>query len=153
MWLQLSQIDKRCVFCTIIYYKTVICRMLSTFFMKKSSAALTTVMHTGKPLLWNNYFIVTSSYFFLQQNETGFNVDQTSAQSVPATYVTFNELECTPPTVGSYEVKIRNNGANQASGSSGPAYFLVYDSLCYDCNINTLTCIQKVNHLTWNYGI
>lgn len=82
--------------------------------------------------------------FVLQQNETGFVVDSSSPEYVAATYVTFNELTCAPPTIGSYEVKIDNNGASSNSGSSGPAYFLVYDSLCYDCNINTLTCVQKV---------
>lgn len=82
--------------------------------------------------------------FVFQQNETGFVVDSSSPEYVAATYVTFNELTCAPPTIGSYEVKIDNNGASSDSGSSGPAYFLVYDSLCYDCNINTLTCVQKV---------
>lgn len=83
-------------------------------------------------------------FFLFQQNETGFVVDSSSPEYVAATYVTFNELTCAPPTIGSYEVKIDNNGASSNSGSSGPAYFLVYDSLCYDCNINTLTCVQKV---------
>lgn len=82
--------------------------------------------------------------FVFQQNETGFVVDSSSPEYVAATYVTFNELTCAPPTIGSYEVKIDNNGASSDSGSSSPAYFLVYDSLCYDCNINTLTCVQKV---------
>lgn len=91
------------------------------------------------------FFTHLSFVFFLfQQNETGFVVDSSSPEYVAATYVTFNELTCAPPTIGSYEVKIDNNGASSDSGSSGPAYFLVYDSLCYDCNINTLTCVQKV---------
>lgn len=98
-------------------------------------------------LLWflSFLFVILSFVFFVfQQNETGFVVDSSSPEYVAATYVTFNELTCAPPTIGSYEVKIDNNGASSNSGSSGPAYFLVYDSLCYDCNINTLTCVQKV---------
>lgn len=100
-------------------------------------------------LLWFLFFFIRHPKFrFLsfvfQQNETGFVVDSSSPEYVAATYVTFNELTCAPPTIGSYEVKIDNNGASLNSGSSGPAYFLVYDSLCYDCNINTLTCVQKV---------
>lgn len=98
-------------------------------------------------LLWflSFLFVILSFVFFVfQQNETGFVVDSSSPEYVAATYVTFNELTCAPPTIGSYEVKIDNNGASLNSGSSGPAYFLVYDSLCYDCNINTLTCVQKV---------
>lgn len=71
-------------------------------------------------------------------------VDTSSTEYVTADYVTFNELTCVPPTVGSYEVKVSNNGASVNSGSSGPAHFLVYDSLCYSCDINTLTCVQKV---------
>lgn len=99
-----------------------------------------------------SFFLVVLSRFlsflFFQQNETGFVVDSSNPEYVAATYVTFNELTCAPPTIGSYEVKIDNNGAISNSGSSGPAYFLVYDSLCYDCNINTLTCVQKVNFFT-----
>lgn len=98
-------------------------------------------------LLWflSFLFVILSFVFFVfQQNETGFVVDSSSPEYVAATYVTFNELTCAPPTIGSYEVKIDNNGASSDSGSSSPAYFLVYDSLCYDCNINTLTCVQKV---------
>lgn len=100
-----------------------------------------------------SFFLVVLSRFlsflFFQQNETGFVVDSSNPEYVAATYVTFNELTCAPPTIGSYEVKIDNNGAISNSGSSGPAYFLVYDSLCYDCNINTLTCVQKVDFFNW----
>lgn len=102
-----------------------------------------------------SFFLVVLSRFLsflFQQNETGFVVDSSNPEYVAATYVTFNELTCAPPTIGSYEVKIDNNGAISNSGSSGPAYFLVYDSLCYDCNINTLTCVQKVDFFLLIYS-
>lgn len=68
-------------------------------------------------------------------------VDSFSFEYVVVIYVIFNELICVSFIIGSYEVKIDNNGVSFDSGSSGLVYFLVYDLLCYDCNINIFICV------------
>ena len=61
---------------------------------------------------------------------------------VNATFVTYNELQCVPPSTSSYQIQISNN--NTGLEKSQVANLLVYDSLCFTCDVNKLTCTEKV---------
>ncbi|XP_033756293.1 uncharacterized protein LOC117339037 [Pecten maximus] len=75
----------------------------------------------------------------IELNETSFTV-MNETETIPAVFVSFNELTCTLPSVGSYEITISNNGTQALSNA---AYFIVYNSLCFTCDITSKTCSPK----------
>ena len=80
---------------------------------------------------------------FLQQSGNTFQ-EVGGDVRVNATFVTYNELECLPPSKGSYKIKISNSNTGEIV--SQPASYMVYDSLCFTCNVETLTCTEKVRN-------
>ncbi|XP_059159142.1 uncharacterized protein LOC131943152 [Physella acuta] len=70
-----------------------------------------------------------------------------------ATFLTVNEVQCSLPEAGTFQVQIATN----ENSLSAPAFVIVYDSQCMDCFTSNTTCTQKtstclINNLCYEDG-